>query len=175
LKFPYMDITLNDVYELTYKHTLQLVSQHDGKVNEDSVTIKVQKPATVRFEQCFEGMYPKEERYLRQEFTDKNIVVDFKGNGVVVLGNVKSRCGETKSDFVALLDIYMDGQKIEQVRMPFDYIVRKYDIYHKYLLEEGDHHLEIVWTNKDPEFSLYMKSIVVYSQSPAKDLSPGQQ
>lgn len=67
-------------------------------------------------------MFPKEERYLRQEFTDKNIVVDFNGNGVVVLGNVKSRCGESKSDYVALLDIMLDGQKIEQVKMPFDYI-----------------------------------------------------
>ncbi len=52
-------------------------------------------------------MYPKEERYLRQEFTDKNIIVDFKGNGVVVLGNVKSRCGVAKSDYVALLDIIL--------------------------------------------------------------------
>ncbi|MBK9104298.1 MAG: ADP-ribosylglycohydrolase family protein [Saprospiraceae bacterium] len=172
LKFPYMDITLNDVYALTYKHTLQLIEQQNGKVNDDSVVIKLQEPAIVPFEESFDGMFPKEERYLRQEFTDKNIVVDFNGNGVVVLGNVKSRCGESKSDYVALLDIMLDGQKIEQVKMPFDYIVRKYDIYHKYKLKEGAHHLEIVWTNKHPEFSLYMKSIVVYSESPAKDLNP---
>ncbi len=113
-------------------------------------------------------LLPKEERYLRQEFTDKNIIVDFNGNGVVVLGNVKSRCGVAKSDSIALLDIMLDGEKIEQVKMPFDYIVRKYDIYHKYLLKEGLHHLEIVWVNKDPEFSMYMKSIVIYSDSPAK-------
>ena len=167
-----MDITLNDVYALTYKHTLELIGQQNGKVDGDSIMIKIQEPNPVRFEQCFEGMFPKEERYLRQEFTDKNIVVDFEGNGVVVLGNVKSRCGVSKSDYVALLDIMLDGEKIEQVKMPFDYIVRKYDIYHKYLLKEGSHHLEIVWTNKDPEFSMYMKSIVIYSDSPAKELNP---
>ena len=172
LKFPYMDITLNDVYALTYKHTLELIGQQNGKVDGDSIMIKIQEPNPVRFEQCFEGMFPKEERYLRQEFTDKNIVVDFEGNGVVVLGNVKSRCGVSKSDYVALLDIMLDGEKIEQVKMPFDYIVRKYDIYHKYLLKEGSHHLEIVWTNKDPEFRMYMKSIVIYSDSPAKELNP---
>jgi hypothetical protein len=174
LKFPYMDITLNDVYELTYKHALMLIEQANGKISPDSVLIKLQEPATVRFEQSFEGMYPKEERYLRQEFTDKNINIDFTGNGIVILGNVKSRCGETKSDFVALLDIYMDGEKIEQVKMPFDYIVRKYDIYHKYMLKEGPHHVEIVWANRNPEFSLYMKSIVIYSDSPAKALKPTQ-
>lgn len=169
LKYPYMDISLNQVYALTYKHALQLIEQNGGKVEKDSVRIKVQKPATVRFEQSFTGMFPAEERYLRQEFTDKNILVDFKGNGIVVLGNVKSICGVAKSDYVALLDVYIDGKKIEQVRMPFDYIVRKYDIYHKYLLPEGQHHVEIVWVNKNVDFSLYMKSIVIYSdKAPVK-------
>ncbi len=169
LKYPYMDITLNQVYALTYKHTLQLIEQNGGKVEKDSVKIKVQKPATVRFEQSFNGMFPAEERYLRQEFTDKNILIDFKGNGIVILGNVKSICGVAKSDYVALLDVYIDGKKMEQVRMPFDYIVRKYDIYHKYLLPEGPHHVEIVWVNKNVDFSLYMKSIVIYSdKAPVK-------
>ncbi len=165
LKFPYMDITLNEVYGLTYKHTLQLIEQNGGKISNDSIQIKIQSPATVRYEQSFEGMFPAEERYLRQEFTDKDIIIDFKGNGVVVLGNIKSRCGESKSDYVALLDVYIDGKKEEQVKMPFDYIVRKYDIYHKYLLKEGTHKVEIKWVNKNPDFSIYMKSIVVYSEN----------
>jgi hypothetical protein len=165
LKFPYMDITLNQVYDLTYKHALQLIEQNGGKIEADKVQIKVQKPETVRFEQSFEGLFPKEERYLRQYFTDKNIAIDFSGNGIVVLGNVNSICSTTKSDYVALLDVYIDGEKVEQVKMPFDYIVRKYDIYHKYLLKEGKHHLEIIWANKDKDYSIYMKSIVIYSDT----------
>jgi hypothetical protein len=172
LKFPYMDITLNQVYDLTYKHALQLIEQHGGKVGDDSVQIKTQIPATVTFEQSFEGMYPSEERYLRQHFTDKDINIDFRGNGVVVLGNVNSLCSVPKSDYVALLDVYIDGEKVEQVKMPYDYIIRKYDIYHKYLLDNRDHQVEIKWINKNPDFSIYMKSIVVYSDSPAKSLAP---
>ncbi len=164
INFPYMDITLNEVYKLTYKHTLQLVEQNGGKVSNDSVQIKIQSPATVLLEQSFEGLYPAEERYLRLEFTDKDINIDFTGNGIVVLGNIKSRCGVSKSDYVALLDIYINGEKVEQVKMPFDYIVRKYDIYHKYMLKEGAYKVDIKWANKDPEFSIYMKSIVVYSE-----------
>ncbi|MDP3313121.1 ADP-ribosylglycohydrolase family protein [Lutibacter sp.] len=170
LKFPYMDITLNQVYDLTYKHSLQLIEQNGGKIEGDKVHIKVQKPETVRFEESFVGMYPKEERYLRQHYTDKNINIDFTGNGIVVLGNVNSICSTTKSDYVALLDVYIDGEKVEQVKMPFDYIVRKYDIYHKYLLKEGKHHVEIKWVNKSPDFSIYMKSIVIYSDSQNKPL-----
>jgi hypothetical protein len=170
LKFPYMDITLNQVYDLTYKHALQLIEQNGGKIEADKVQIKVQKPETVRFEQSFEGIHPKEERYLRQTFTDTNIAIDFSGNGIVVLGNVNSICSTTKSDYVALLDVFIDGEKVEQVKMPFDYIVRKYDIYHKYLLKEGEHHLEIIWANKDKDYSIYMKSIVIYSETPNKPL-----
>lgn len=172
LKYPYMDISLNQVYGLTYKHALELIAQNGGKIEKDSVKIQLQKPVTVRFEQSFEGMYPTEERYLRQEFTDKNIEIDFTGNGIVVLGNVKSICGVAKSDYVALLDVYIDGKKTEQVRMPYDYIVRKYDIFHKYLLEQGKHHVQIVWTNKNPAFSLYMKSIVIYADKAPEKFNP---
>jgi hypothetical protein len=172
LKFPYMDITLNQVYDLTYKHALQLIEQQGGQIGNDSVQIKTQVPVTVSLEQSFEGMYPAEERYLRQHYTDKDITIDFTGNGIVVLGNVNSICSVPKSDYVALLDVYIDGEKVEQVKMPYDYIIRKYDIYHKYLLDNRDHHVEIKWINKNPDFSMYMKSIVVYSDSPAKSLSP---
>ena len=172
LKFPYMEITLNEVYDLTYKHAIQLIGQNGGTIGNDSVTINTQIPSTVRLEQSFEGMYPAEERYLRQHYTDKNINIDFTGNGIVVLGNVNSLCSVPESDYIALLDVYVDGEKVEEVKMPFDYIVRKYDIFHKYLLENGKHHVEIKWTNKDPDFSIYMKSIVIYGDAPAKPLSP---
>jgi len=92
-----------------------------------------------------------------------------------VLGNVKSQCGVAHSDFVALLDIYIDGEKIEQVKMPYDYIVRKYDIYHKYLLSQGKHQLEIRWVNQDPDFRIYFKSYVVYSDQPLEKLDPAKQ
>ncbi|MCU0371141.1 MAG: hypothetical protein MUC31_06980, partial [Bacteroidales bacterium] len=94
---------------------------------------------------------------------------------IVVLGNVKSQCGVATSDYAALLDVYIDGIMTEQVRMPYDYIVRKYDIYHKYLLKNGDHQLEIKWVNQDPDFRIYLKSYVVYSEFPPEQLDPGAQ
>lgn len=167
IDFPYMDITLNDVYALTYKHSLQLIEQNGGTIDGDKIKIKIQKPETVRFEESFTGLYPSEERYLREHYTDENINIDFTGNGIVVLGNVNSICSVPTSDYVALLDVYIDGEKVEQVKMPYDYIVRKYDIFHKYLLENKDHHVEIKWVNKNPDFSIYMKSIVIYADTPS--------
>jgi len=117
-------------------------------------------------------MFPTYELLVRKDFLDETIKIDFTGNGIVVLGNVKSQCGVAKSDFVALLDVYIDGAKVEQDRMPYDYIVRKYDIYHKYMLKNGDHKLEIKWVNQNPDFRITMKSYVVYADAPAKLINP---
>ena len=76
------------------------------------------------------------------------------------------------SDFVALLDVYIDGVKTDQVRMPFDFIVRKYDIWHRYMLKSGDHRIEIKWVNQDPAYRITLKSYVVYSDSPNRQFNP---
>jgi hypothetical protein len=172
LKFPYTDLTLNQVYDHSFKHARQLILANEGSENDGIFTIKVQQPSVLLLEQSFEGMFPAKELLVRKDHLENPIKINFKGNGIVVLGNVKSQCSLSESDFVALLDVYIDGQKMEQVRMPFDYIVRKYDIYHKYLLEEGNHLLEIRWVNPDPAFRIYFKSYVVYSEKPAEFINP---
>lgn len=173
MKFPYSNITLNQLYELSYKRALQLIAENGGAVHEDQITIRVQKPELLRFEQSFEGMHPTKELLVRKDFLEESIIIDFNGNGIVILGNVKSQCGAATSDFVALLDVYIDGALTGQVKMPYDYIVRKYDIYHKYMLANGDHTIEIKWVNQDPDYRIYLKSYVVYSDAPNKPLQPG--
>jgi hypothetical protein len=174
LKFPYTDFSLNQIYDLSYKHSVSLIKQNGGEIRGDSVIIKVQKPGKLRFEQSFEGMYPIKELLVRKDFLEENLKLDFNGNGIVILGNVKNQCGQTESDYVAIIDVFMDGLKTEQIRMPFDYIVRKYDIYHKYMLENGMHTIELKWLNQDPDFRLTLKSYVVYGDSPAKSIDPNK-
>ncbi|NVO18890.1 MAG: ADP-ribosylglycohydrolase family protein [Bacteroidetes bacterium] len=172
LKFPYSDITLNQVYALSYKHALEQILKNGGELKDDKVTLKIQEPKLLRFEQSFEGMYPSKQLLVRKDFLDESIKIDFNGNGIVVLGNVKSQCGVAKSDYVAILDVFIDGAKVEQVHMPYDYIIRKYDIFYKYLLKNGDHKLEIKWVNQDPDFRITEKAYVVYSDKPLEIKNP---
>ena len=174
LKFPYTDLTLNQIYGLSYKHALQLITANGGLVQGQNIRIKVQEPEAVRFEQSFGGMYPAKELLVRKDILNESINIDFNGNGIVVTGNVKSQCGVPTSDFVALLDVFIDGVKTEQVKMPFEFTVRKYDIYHKYLLKNGPHNLEIRWVNPDPDYRIYFKSYVIYSDAPLIKLNPGK-
>jgi hypothetical protein len=168
VKFPYSELTLNQVYGLSYKHATQLIEQEGGKIINDMVTIKIQKPEILRLEQSFEGIYPTKELLIRTDHLENDITLDFEGTGIVVLGNVKSQCSISKSDFVAQLEIYIDGIKTDEFPMPYDYIVRKYDIYHNYDLSKGKHHLEVRWANKNPEFRMYFRSYVVYNNEPSK-------
>lgn len=167
--FPYTKMTLNQVYGLSYKHALELVTRNGGKVEDSVVVIKVQQPQTVRFEQAFEGMYPAERRPFNKELTGADIVQEWVGNGIAIMGAVnrpngqKSEVKGPKHDYVAVLDVYLDGVKTETMRMPYDYIVRKYDIYHKYMLPEGKHSVRIKWVNPDPEMRLWLKDVVIYS------------
>jgi len=94
LKFPYSDLTLNQIYDLSYKHATTLIAQNGGEVNDSSITIKVQTPEILPLQQSFEGMYPTKELLVRKDFLGESIKIDFTGNGIVVLGNVKSQCGQ---------------------------------------------------------------------------------
>ena len=172
LKFPYSELTLNQIYDLSYKHAVQLINQQGGEVKDDMITIIVQKPEKLRFEQSFEGIFPTRELLVRTDHLDNNIMIDFNGTGIVVLGNVKSVCSIAKSDYVAQLEVYIDGVKTAQFPMPYDYIIRKYDIYHNYRIPKGNHHLEVKWMNQNPDFRMYFRSFVVYDNEPAKSNYP---
>ncbi len=171
LKFPYCDLTLSQIYDLSYNHALKMILQNGGEVKSNNVSIKVQKPEAVRLEQSFVGMYPTKQLLVRKDMLDESIKIDFIGNGIVVLGNVKSQCGIATSDYVALLDAYIDGVKIEQIKMPYNFTVRKYDIFYKYMLKKGEHKLEIKWINQNADYRIYFKSYVVYSDSPNKQVN----
>lgn len=175
VKFPYSDLTLLQVCALSYKHAIAMITQHGGKLDKGQIEIEVQKPEVLRLEQSFEGMYPVRELLVRKDYLDESIKIDFDGTGIVVLGNVKSLCSVAESDFVAFLDIYIDGEKVEQVRMPYDFTTRKYDIYYKYMLPKAYHKLEIRWVNPDPDFRIYLRSYVIYSDGPLKQFNPEEQ
>jgi hypothetical protein len=174
VNYPYSDLTLNEVCQLSYKHALELIRENGGVLEQQNVRIAVQEPETLKLEQSFEGIFPVKELLVRKDHLDESINIDFNGTGIVVTGNVKSQCGLAQSDYVALLDVFIDGEKIEQVKMPYDFTTRKYDIYHKYMLPKDKHHLEIKWINQDPEFRIYFKSYVVYSDEPIQKTDPGK-
>jgi hypothetical protein len=171
INFPYTTISLERVYGLSLKHGLELIARNGGSVKGDEVTLKVQQPQTVQWEQSFEGMYPKERRVYNKDIAEGSMEHEFEGTGIVCMGAIKRITGESQ-DYVALLNVYLDEVKTEEVKMPFDYIIRKYDIWHKYMLPKGKHTVRIEWINPDTNFRINMKDVVIYSDTLNIPLAP---
>lgn len=162
LDFPYTEISLNRIYDINLKNIKELVLRNGGKVNDTSVTVKLQEPKEVRWEESFTGHFPTERRVINKEFHKDPIKISFNGNGIVLMGSIK-QLQPDNSNYIAQLEAYIDGQKVESFKMPFDYIKRKYDIFHKYQLENRSHKLEIKWLNPHPKYAIQTKDVVIYS------------
>ena len=68
------------------------------------------------------------------------------------------------NSYVARIEAFIDGEKVEDIEMPYDYIKRKYDIFYTYELPvDGPHTLRLKWVNPDPGYVIEAKEMVVYS------------
>ena len=162
LDFPYTTISLNRIYDLNYDMALELITRHGGAVNDSTISVKFQAPKEVAWEENFVGHFPSERRVIGKPFEKDSLHIDFTGNGIVVMGFVKQVMPDNLY-YVANMEAYIDGQLVESFKMPFDYIKRKYDIFHRYDLPQGNHTLVVKWVNPHPNYAIQTKDVVIYA------------
>ncbi len=134
-------MSLNNVYEIGYKHAIQNIERNGGKVNTDNVTIKVQEPKAVKFEKSFEGQYPVAMAPLKWNANKDEISFDFDGIGFVIKGDASQ--WDSKSTYVFDTELYLDGKLIESPKLPVSYTTRRYDLAWKYQLPKGKHSVKM--------------------------------
>jgi hypothetical protein len=178
-KFIYTDLSLLDVYEVGYKHALEMIERNGGKVLDDAVEIKYQKIETVRFEESFAGLYPIERitrrfdgksNYLTAE--NREYTNTFKGSAIVVAGNVAQTPPRMHDydTYRVLIDVYLNGELAETVSMPVKWELRKHEIYWNYELEEKDYEIKLVARDLKEGIRVNVTALVVYSNT-----DPGSQ
>jgi hypothetical protein len=171
LDFPYTTISLHTAYELTLKLIGDVLLKQGGSINGDNYYITLQQPEKVAYEVSFAGLYPVEKRALKKKFRDA-LTVKFNGNSVVLLGQI-TQTREDEGHYVATLEVCIDGKKVENFKMPYDYIKRKYDIFSIYNLPvDGTHELTIRLLNPHPNYVVEAKEMVVYATAPAAPVQP---
>jgi len=161
MDFAYTTISLNRTYQMSFNQALQVVERNGGKVNGDNVTIACQQVETVRYEKAFEGLYPVELRPVHDSIS-KIGTFTFEGTGVVFKGHLYCDV----QDYVALLEVYMDGQLAETVKLPALSRIRRDELFWKYQLPKGEHNVTFKWLNPIPEANINCKDVVVYSDAP---------
>lgn len=82
LNFAYTDMSLNQTYQTSFKHALQMIKRNGGSISGDNITIVCQTPVPVRFEQAFEGMFPIGRQEIRKELRHLGSFT-FEGTGIV--------------------------------------------------------------------------------------------
>jgi hypothetical protein len=162
LNFPYTNTSLKTMYELNMKLLYDVVRKESGTVLSDgSIKIVLQEPQAVRYEQSFEDIIPIERRVLKRKFSD-SLVLNFTGSAVVVMGQITQVCNNSNENYIAELEAYIGGKKVEKFKMPYDYIKRKYDIFYIYNLPFAAHTLVLKVKNTNSAYVVEAKEMVVY-------------
>ena len=163
LNFAYTDISLNKTYALSMKHALENILANGGTVEGEKITIKVQKPMPVAYEQSFDHTFPASKTYLGKVLED-TLSLLFEGVGIVIKGYVTNWDG--KSDkYTAQLLTTLDQGTTETVLLPADFKERRHEIYWKYQLPKGSHQVQLRLLNKDPKYDVRISEYIVYTDT----------
>ena len=73
---------------------------------------------------------------------------------------------EPDDPYVALLEVYIDGNLDEKVKLPMKNTSRRLEPAWKYQLAEGKHEVRLKWINPDPAYEIRINDIMIYSENP---------
>jgi hypothetical protein len=155
--FAYTTISLNDVYDMSYRHALKVIEKYGGTVGEETVEIKVQTPETLPLEVAFPNIYPSKitqatppaNRRGKWEMlmtldSDAPVSFEFSGIGLVVKGGIR---GELEDEYVGELEVSIDGKVDRVVKLPVDYRKRTAELYWNVEIPDGNHTASLKWLN----------------------------
>lgn len=159
IDFAYIPYSLNDTYSMSFAHALEMIKRNNGKVTDKDVTIKCQKPKSVRFEQSFPGLVPAERKPIKTVLAD---TYTFESNcaGILINGYVKGN-----NDYVAELEVTLDGQAPERFTMPVSYRKRRLDIYWNFEMKPGNHTITLRWLNPVEGAKINVVDAVLYNKT----------
>ncbi len=168
IDFKYTTMSLNDVYAMGFKHALQIIERNGGSIKGDNISIAVQTPEAVRLEQSFASHHPVEKREINKDVNDE-FSFEFAGIGFVLKGEAnpkKMSSWDYRGDFSFEAELYVDGTKIETAKLPANYLLRRNEMFWKYQLPNGKHVVKVKLINPDPEYTLRLSEVIVYSEKP---------
>jgi hypothetical protein len=163
MDFQYTNMSLNKVYEVGYGHASQMIKRNGGREEGENFLIKYQIPQAVPLEVAFEGIFPKERRRIGRQLSKQNPEVTFniQGNGFVVGGRAAKEAN--LPDVLLEVDVIVDGQVIETVKMPTQSLVRRHEVAWNYDLPEGSHQITLRIKNAPEGYRIDTGDILVYT------------
>lgn len=147
--FAYTTLSLNGVYETSFRHALQNIERNGGKVTDSSVTIACQRPVAVRFEQSFPGMHPTRRIPVNFTLTAETPSVETSTQActaVVLQGWVNCK-GNGCASYVARLAVVVDDHAPQTMEMPAAERLRKLNVFWDFDMPDKPHRISVTWLN----------------------------
>ncbi|MDH3651596.1 MAG: ADP-ribosylglycohydrolase family protein, partial [Saprospiraceae bacterium] len=173
--FLHTSISLNDAYEISYKHALELIRRNGGEITESVVKIRRQEPETVPLEKSFPGYVLADNLAINKRITSadlQELEVDFEGIGIVLKGRARHLDfdnkyallseEETLDNYRLIVECSIDGQSIKTMQLPLNFVERAHEIFYQYELPEGKHTLKVKITNPHERAYLDVTNAVTY-------------
>ena len=164
--FKYTSLSLNQIYDTSYKHALEMIRRNGGSIKEEQVYIRTQQPKPVQLEQSFPKMYPVE-RFTLNNPDIQTLKFSFEGTGFVLRGEAALR-DHNKPDTTIKAKLYIDGVLIEEAVFPTSYHDRRLDLFWKYQLPAGQHEIKVEVPNTTSNALLRSWDYIVYTNHPHK-------
>jgi hypothetical protein len=164
IDFKYTTISLNDVYAIGFKHALENIEKHGGKIEGDQVTLPLQVTSAVKFEKSFEGHYPIAKIPVVWSETKDEISFEFEGTGFVVKGDASPWANT--SDYVFQTELYLDNELIEKPQLPVNFTTRRHEFCWKYQIPKGKHTVKLKILNPSQEHYIRSGEAIIYSDQP---------
>ena len=177
MDFQFTSTSLNDAYEISYRHALELIEQNGGIVEKENVRIKKQEIAIAPMEQSFPGYLVKERVHLGKRLLstdEEELSFDFEGVGIVLTGRVRSighddkyallSPGETVGDYQLKADFMLDGVFTKSMELPLSFIERAHELYFQYEIPKGIHRLTFRINNPHDKVYLQIDDMIVYDK-----------
>jgi ADP-ribosylglycohydrolase len=167
MDFKYTTISLNDAYEMSHRHAVEMIKQNGGKEEGDDLTIVMEEPVPVRFEKGFDGHSPL--RKIPLSWQDIQLTNDgiqeyefeFEGTGFILNGGV-GKAQEDQKDIDVLMEVYIDDDLHEQGVLPTSYRTRRNELTWKYNLADDTHKVRLVWKNPQEGYEVNIGDVLVY-------------
>ena len=160
MNFKYTSLSLNKVYDMSYRHALQVIQRNSGSMDSEKVTIQTQNIKPVNLEIGFAGHIPKERRSMNKTLNDK-ISFEFEGIGFVLSGAPSIKAGQ---EYVFEVEMVIDNSFKEHFSLPTNYTIRRTPLCWKYQLLSGTHNVTLTILNPVEGGTISLNQLVIYDK-----------
>lgn len=177
MDFMYTTTSLNDVYDISYKHALVIIEKNGGEVSESEVKIKIQHPKIAPLEQSFPGYALVDKLVIDKKITfndSQELDLEFIGIGFVLKGRARHidfddryaliSDEETLNDYRINVEFVIDNGQPILMELPISFIERAHEIFYQYELPEGEHNVKMKILNPNKKVYLDVQNMITYQK-----------